>query len=134
MVPDENDSTYFATFMKGWRNWLAKHPDSIPSDVLGYPECGKFMSMTGPPSITKLVLKMMHPDPDKRLSVHDAVSSRFVENIECCSPESYEVTGRVTDTSGKPKPRTKLYKHNHIPPKDHKTPKMFQHTFDLDER
>lgn len=130
MRPDEEECAYYATFMSGWRTWLEEHGDRVTNETTGYPKCGRFMTMAGPPGMKKIMLKLMHPNPDKRLSVHDALNNPYVKNIKCCSPESLERCVFDASTNCKSRPMETLYKHNHIPSK---RPKVRLQTFHMND-
>src|ERR1700759_5710663 len=76
--------------------------------------------------------KMLTPDPNKRITMHDVLNTSLVKGIECCTPESCEgENGPSGDCCGKLFAKTVMRKHNHVPPKEHKTPGFFQHRFDM---
>jgi protein-serine/threonine kinase len=127
----------YAIFKKGWSTWLEKHPDGVVRDEKGgEPNCGKIFDATrlGTPAFKRLILKMLHPNPAMRISVHDALNGPIMRGVDCCAPESYEPTPTIDAGSLTRSKSSKLIiqrKHNHMPPKDHKTPKAFQHRFDM---
>ncbi|KIW04513.1 uncharacterized protein PV09_04268 [Verruconis gallopava] len=132
-VPDRKNPNY-ETFMNGWDKWIAEHPDSTPNEEIGYPKCGKFMAYIGPVSIKKLILKMMHPDPNQRITIQEALNCPVIKSAECCSPESYEDVTYSIDVSKKANVRSsiKQFKHNHLPPRaENKVAKAFSHRFDM---
>jgi hypothetical protein len=92
----------------------------------------------GSPALKRLMLKMLHPIPEKRISIHDVLVGATMRGIECCSAESFEDTCCNIDASksGKckgldGKKAVKRVKHNHIPPREHKTPRLLLHRFDM---
>ncbi|KAF2416908.1 kinase-like protein [Tothia fuscella] len=129
----------FEVFMNGWRSWLKKFPDGIvrESEKGGVPDVGKMFraEYVGSPALNRLIIKMMHPDPNLRLSVHDALHSTTMRPVDCCSPDHSEESDSSPD--GSRLTRTKSAKmvvqkkHNHLPPKGHKTPDAFRHRFDM---
>ncbi|KAF2395590.1 Pkinase-domain-containing protein [Trichodelitschia bisporula] len=134
------DSPFYASFKKGWDTWLAKNPDGIITDQPGgAPMCGPLFNADrlGSPALKRLLLKMMHPDPDRRISVKEILASPYVRGIECCSPESDEEQQCCIDAADKKafstaaRKMTIVKKHNHIPPREHRTPKALQHRFDM---
>jgi len=131
-VPDEKNDNY-RVFMKGWKVWMEKFPKTTPSEETEYPKCGNFMKFIGAPAIKKLVLRMMHPDPDSRITIHDALSSAIIKGAECCSPESFEDMNVTIDASKwcSKKTAVKMFKHSHLPPKDNKVGKVLTHRFDM---
>jgi len=134
---DENNENY-RIFIQGWRKWIEDHPDGIITDEKGgTPFCGKMFKpeFIGSPALKRLILKMLHPDPEKRISVHDALNGPTMRGVDCCSPESYEdVACRIDASKGSKPIAGKLSmqkKHSHIPPREHKTPRALQHRFDM---
>jgi protein-serine/threonine kinase len=113
---------YYARFKKGWDQWLIEHPDGeIVEGPEGHPKCGKLFSLIEPPSIKRLILKMLHPIPAKRITIRDVMRTSCIRNINCCCPESYDEPKVVFDAakanqSVKFAP-TKRFLHHHIPPK-----------------
>jgi protein-serine/threonine kinase len=113
---------YYARFKKGWDQWLIEHPDGeIVDGPEGHPKCGKLFSLIEPPSIKRLILKMLHPIPSKRIMIRDVMRTACIRNINCCCPESYDEPKVVFDAakanqSIKFAP-AKKFLHHHIPPK-----------------
>ena len=83
-----------------------------------------------------ILLRMLHPDPSKRATIHDILGDRWIKTIECCSMETEEEILKLTKTksgrfdAGKcGSANLKVKKqHNHLPPKAHKLP---QYRFDM---
>jgi protein-serine/threonine kinase len=132
LKPEEEGNDNYKKFITGWRNWLVEHPDCTPNEETGYPKCGKFMGFIGPPAIKKLIMRMLHPNPDKRITIQEALHNPVIKGAECCAPESFEDLNYAIDVSKKCKPRVaaKQFKHNHLPPKDHKFSAL-HHRFDM---
>jgi len=113
---------YYARFKKGWDQWLIEHPDGrIVDGPDGHPKCGKLFSLIEPPSIKRLILKMLHPIPARRITIREVMKSSCIRNINCCCPETYDEPKVVFDAA---KPNqgvrfapTKKFLHHHIPPK-----------------
>jgi serine/threonine protein kinase len=135
-------NVYYVKFKKGYEKWMEENPDGIITES-NYPTCGPLFKQPekfGGPAMKRLMLKMMNPNPDKRISIHDVLLSNTVKGIECCTEESYEdgpgflvdaSKGKAMTADGK---KTKMHvkkKHNHVPPRENKTPKVFQHRFDM---
>lgn len=129
------DFPYYARFKKGWDEWLLQNPDGEIT-VENHPKCGKLFSLISPPPIKRLMLKMLHPNPDKRMPIREVLDTPCVKNINCCCPDSYVDPSCCIDAS-KPvgkrlAPPPKKYLHHHIPPKpEHKIGKALQHRFDM---
>ncbi|KAF1969439.1 kinase-like protein [Bimuria novae-zelandiae CBS 107.79] len=128
-----SDFPHYSRFKKGWDEWLPSHPDGEIS-VDDYPKCGKLFSLINPPPIKCLMLKMLHPDPDKRITIREVLDTACVKNINCCCLESYDDPSCCVDASKLSNARStppKKYLHHHIPPKpEHRLGKAFHHRFD----
>ncbi|KAH9875509.1 hypothetical protein J1614_004245 [Plenodomus biglobosus] len=131
---------YYARFKKGWDAFLEHHPDGTIFDGEdGHPRCGKLFSLIEPPAIKRLVLKMLHPLPAKRITIAAVLKSTCIRNIGCCCPETYDDHPKVVfDASKASSVRSsapKKYLHHHIPPKpENRVGKALTHRFDMGER
>lgn len=136
---------YYARFKKGWDAFLDRHPDGDISDgggEDGHPKCGKLFSLIEPPSIKRLILRMLHPIPSKRIMIRDVLKTTCITNIGCCCPESYDddaaaakVAFDASKASSVRNAALKKYLHHHIPPKpENRVGKALTHRFDLGER
>lgn len=136
----DRSNTFYATFAKGWDEFLAKTPDG-PIDETNYPRCGKMMSQLPSFSMKRQILKMLHPDPTKRITIQEALNARFVKAIECCCMDEEELSnclarqGTIDVTAkGSCRSMNKMQvqkKHHHAPPAAEKIPKALQHRFDM---
>lgn len=130
---------YYARFKRGWVQWLEDHPDGRISDgPEGHPKCGKLFSLIEPPSVKRLMLKMLHPQPRRRMTIREVLKAATIKNIECCCPESYEDPKLRFDASKAASVNrmtaAKRYMHHHIPPKpENKMGKALTHRFDMGE-
>ncbi|KAF2184059.1 Pkinase-domain-containing protein [Zopfia rhizophila CBS 207.26] len=130
---------YYARFKKGWDEWLPNHTDGqIFDGPDGHPKCGKLFSLINPPPIKRLLLKMLHPIPEKRITIREVISTTCIKNINCCCPDSFEDPACCIDTSKCISKRTsrmtaqKKFLHHHIPPApEKKIAKALQHRFDM---
>jgi len=85
------DNTNYKKYVNGWNRWLKDRPDGIiepGSD--DYPDCGKLFHLLNSNSLERLVLRMLHPNPEKRITIAEALSSDCVRRMDCCQRESYE--------------------------------------------
>ncbi|CAD0093696.1 unnamed protein product [Aureobasidium vineae] len=99
------DNTNYKKYVNGWNKWLKDHPDGIiePGSE-DYPDCGKLFHLLNSSSLERLVLRMLNPNPEKRISIAEALSSDVVRRMDCCQRVSYEENA-PTDV-----------RHNHTPP------------------
>ena len=123
----------YAIFLEGWQAFLEQFQDS-PIDENTYPQCGAIFNALPSQSQRRCILKMLHPDPNKRCSIQDALNDRWVRGIDCCSPEAIGATlSNGIDVSKmechKVAARMKVQaKHDHLPPPIKRLP---QHRFDM---
>lgn len=110
---------YYARFKQGWDAWLIEHPEGTISPETGLPRCGKLFNAIDTPSIKRLMLKMLHPLPAKRITIREVMKTSCVRNIECCTPETFEDARCCVDVAKQGV--TKKYLHHHIPPKEEKS-------------
>lgn len=127
--PDAN----YAKFLTGWDKFHQTHPDGVISGDEA-PVCGPIFSHLGKTVLKVLLLKMLHPDPVKRISIHEALGDRWVKLIDCCCAEDLS-TEPVIRINAAGKDSCKLAGkmsikkcHHHLPPKESKIP---QHRFDM---
>ncbi|KAJ9220253.1 hypothetical protein DTO027B5_1233 [Paecilomyces variotii] len=111
----------FAKFLRGWDIFIEAKPDGIVTNM-EYPSCGSMFHALHKESLRRLLLQMLHPDPDRRISIHEAVKDRFVKGIDCCCPDFNDfLTVTHVDAAGKNSCRLAgkmvVHKmHNHTPP------------------
>ncbi|SPQ19746.1 a5987881-0c61-42b6-9e55-4cb288372649 [Thermothielavioides terrestris] len=116
----------YASLVRGWEKWRESHPDDSDTPVteMDYPHVFVFDTFVKPPALRRVLLQMLNPDPEKRISIAGVVNNRWVKNIECCQTDSFDepnganmidATKKLCQqrVSGK-----KIYCHNHLPPKD----------------
>ena len=130
----------YAKFHKGFQDWMATHSTGIVSDSESPAKCGKCFSFLDKPVIRTVLLMMLHPDPERRATIHQINRHRWVKNIECCCNEAAssddEGLTRVKPSNfdaskcGKASSMKVKKVHNHLPPKVSKIP---QHRFDMGE-
>ena len=112
----------YAQFKKGWDDWLLSHPDgSIPDpssfNTEDLPRCGPLFQALQKPALKRLLLKMLHPHPEKRISIGDAIKTSFFKHIDCCSEiplHQPENPGALKSLKG---PYVVKRRHQHIPRK-----------------
>lgn len=123
----KSEFDYYDKFKKGWQAWLKDHPTGdLFEGPDGYPKCGKLFNMIEGPAIRHLILRMLHPIPEKRITIRDALDTSLIRNVDCCTPESFEdpkcCSSITTPSSVQGKLSPKKPQHHHIPPKpEHKS-------------
>lgn len=132
----KSEFEYYARFKRGWQDWLRDHPDGdLFEGPDGFPKCGKLFNMIEGPAIRHLILKMLHPIPEKRITIREVLNTSLIRNVDCCSPESFEDPKCCTDGTkpnlaiGRSSPKKPL--HHHIPPKPEQRSRV--HIFEVGE-
>lgn len=128
----------YARFASGWEKFLASSETGIPSEDK-MPSCGPAFKHIGNRNLKLLLLKMLHPDPAKRITIKEVLGDRFMKSVECCAPETkkgeeqIEAVGAGIDAAGKAssKRASKMVVqkiHHHFPPEKKYLP---QYRFDM---
>ncbi|KAI5265625.1 kinase-like protein [Aureobasidium subglaciale] len=104
-VKATSDNTNYKKYLNGWNKWLKTHPDgNIEPGSDDYPDCGKLFHLLNSNSLERLVLRMLHPNPEKRITIAEALASDVVRRMDCCQRVSYEENAPTN------------VKHDHTPP------------------
>ncbi|KAJ4383577.1 hypothetical protein N0V86_001631 [Didymella sp. IMI 355093] len=132
----KSEFEYYATFKRGWQNWLKEHPDGdLFEGPNGYPRCGKLFNMIEGPAIRHLILRMLHPIPEKRITIRDVLNTSLIRNVDCCASESFEdpgcCVGNIRPSSAHGRLSPKKPQHHHIPPKSEHRSRV--HIFEVGE-
>lgn len=120
----ENPPKYpgYAQLQRGWDRWMAKHPDGdMTLTEMDYPHMEAFDLCVEPPALRRVLLQMLHPNPERRITIAEVVKNRWVKGIECCQPESYDDPTTTIDASKKASLKSggsKQFCHNHKPPRE----------------
>lgn len=120
-----NNNTNYNALVKGWEKWGKKQsgPDREITEK-DYPHVNAFDSFVKPPALRRVLLQMLNPEPSKRISIADVANNRWMKNVECCQPESYDDPSLSIDASKKIcliRGQRKIFCHNHLPPREHNT-------------
>ena len=131
---DPSNPTY-STFLSGWQTFITANPSGQLTDDIYPTKCGPAINHLEPRGLKRLILNMLHPDPERRISAQGALHDRFVRNIECCcldvEEEQKKLVGRIVDVGKKESCRMKgpvRKLHHHLPPEKKMLP---QHRFDM---
>lgn len=127
----------YRIFMEGWEAFLDRSPDG-PIDENSYPLCGPIFTQLTSNGQRRCILRMLHPDPNKRCTINDALHDRWVKKVECCSPDldqassdssaSSAIDVAVEGSCALMKKMKIQAKHNHTPPEKNLIP---QHRFSM---
>ncbi|EGS22699.1 uncharacterized protein CTHT_0011720 [Thermochaetoides thermophila DSM 1495] len=125
-VNPENPKDTYSSLVRGWEKWSKSHadtPDMVITEM-DYPHVWVFDEFVKPPALRRVLLQMLNPDPKRRITIANVVNNRWVKNIECCSPETYDEPNAATMIDASKKScqtranGKKIYCHNHLPPKE----------------
>ncbi|KAI1501599.1 kinase-like domain-containing protein [Biscogniauxia marginata] len=95
----------------------ASKPEELTKDA--YPKVMAFEFFVKPVPLRRLLLNMLNPDPQKRITMNEVITNRWMKNVECCQLESYDDPVKYIDVSKKDCMQSsagKIYCHNHLPP------------------
>ena len=108
-----SDVKNFNIYCGTWDDWLERFPDGIIKKGRALPSFvgSRQFQMLDDLGTKTLVMGMLHPDPSKRWSAHDALETVTVTEYPCCQQEGY---------SDDIKTRQRKALHNHNPPKAQK--------------
>ena len=75
----------FKKFKTGWDDWLKEHPDGIvPLKGDDFPSCGPIFTLLHSVTKERLIMRMLHPDPLKRINISEALQTEGIQDWECC--------------------------------------------------
>ncbi|OKL63948.1 hypothetical protein UA08_00676 [Talaromyces atroroseus] len=115
------EDPHYSKFLAGWHKFLLRNPDGVISDEES-PFCGRIFTTFPKKGMNQLILKMLHPDPEVRISIEEALNDRCIKTIDCCSPDIDHETDTDTIFNAVYKDslraaRKKMQKmHRHLPP------------------
>ncbi|KAI3397314.1 hypothetical protein diail_10971 [Diaporthe ilicicola] len=123
---------FYDMLVQSFDKWNAKHPGGNATLTEGdYPRYMPFdKSNNIKPAVRRVLLMMLNPNPEKRATITEIANHRFIKNIQCCQPESYDDPDVVIDATKSASfnlKTTKTFCHNHLPPKwenSHSLPPM----------
>ncbi|KAI5921761.1 kinase-like domain-containing protein [Camillea tinctor] len=117
--PDSSQKNY-NELVSAWEKLEAKKaskPDEVAKDA--YPKVLAFEFFVKPVPLRRLLLNMLNPDPQKRITMNEVITNRWMKSVECCQLESYDDPVKYIDVSKKDCMQSsagKIYCHNHLPP------------------
>lgn len=115
-----NDRMY-AAYKCTFDKWLDANPSGLITTDSTMPSARIFSDMK--PPLKRLLYRMAHPDPEKRITIEEALNDRWMNNVDCCiQDKDYDKAPALVDCSelkgcklaGKMGVK-KL--HQHLPPK-----------------
>lgn len=117
-------SVVYDSLVNGWEKWNANHTDDTTITESDYPHVSFFDTCVNPPALRRILLTMLNPNPQKRISMKEVLKNRWFKNVECCQLDTFAdpTTDEVIDASKKGaygKSAKKVGNHNHLPPVTH---------------
>lgn len=115
------EDPHYSKFLAGWHRFLLRSPDGVITDSES-PSCGRIFTTFPKKGMNQVILKMLHPDPEIRISIEEALNDRCIKTIDCCSPDVNQETGtnpvfNVVNKDSLRAARRKMQKmHRHLPP------------------
>ncbi|KAL6871388.1 kinase-like protein [Trichoderma novae-zelandiae] len=118
----EAGNLHYDKLVAGWKKWNKKHEGEENATITDtdYPYCQALDIGVNPPALRRILLQMLNPDPNSRISIYEVITNRWVKNVECCQLESYDDPKHTIDVTKKDyggKNGSKIFCHNHLPPK-----------------
>lgn len=131
----------YAKYTAAWDKFLQTHPDGEIKDCEYPMNAGPLFSAIDKPALKLLILKMLNPNPEKRVKIQDVVGNRWLKTVDCCVSDEDEMLG-CKSPNGQPtvidaskcssvkKLAVKKVHHHQPPPKQSKI-HLPQHRFDM---
>ncbi|RAH72090.1 putative serine/threonine protein kinase [Aspergillus aculeatinus CBS 121060] len=90
---------HYGRFVKGWRRFWAKTGTTLDAAAGRWPLCGRGFEGEDYPDYAALVLVlgMLHPVPEQRLTMKNILADPWVRGTPCCSPVVPEGSRAVHD-------------------------------------
>ncbi|KAI5795909.1 kinase-like domain-containing protein [Pyronema domesticum] len=79
----ESKSDHFNKYIQCFKKWEELHPNADMKKDNSYPRHPVFSQLK--PSVMKLMYRMMHIDPEKRITIQEAIEDPWVKGIEVCN-------------------------------------------------
>ena len=120
---------HFDSLVNGWEQWNAEHPEGSQTiSDSDYPYAPPF-NRVNPPALRKVLIRMLNPDPAKRLTISEIYNHRWMQKIDCCQPDGYEEKPASIDAV-KTGTGIRIRQHNHLPGKSLDTSFIGNSNFD----
>ncbi|KAF8460309.1 kinase-like domain-containing protein [Kalaharituber pfeilii] len=115
------DDPRYGRFVDAYNVWMKQNNcDVVSEDTYDFPKARSFANLKIP--MQRLMYRMIHPNPDKRITIQQAVNDRWMQSIECCTlDERQDHTPGAIDAADKGACKTAgkcgiKKMHNHLPP------------------
>ncbi|PWW74113.1 Pkinase-domain-containing protein [Tuber magnatum] len=81
------DSPQYVKYVECFNKWLARNLSGEMAKDGDYPKFVPFCQFK--PATKRLLYRMMHLDPSKRITSQEALADRWVQSIECCNVDDH---------------------------------------------
>ncbi|KAI5796342.1 kinase-like domain-containing protein [Peziza echinospora] len=118
------DDPRYTKFVNAYTKWEEAHDGAlVTEETYDFPSVRVFSQLKTP--MQRLMFRMTHPDPDRRITIQQVVKDRWVQSLECCTlDEDQDHNPGMIDASNKSACRTagkcgvkKIHSHLPIPKK-----------------
>lgn len=94
-VPNAQKESRYRQFISGWNTYLRSDPSGhiTRSDPSKLPSFGKIFDLLTGSSVKRVVLGMMHPNPEMRSTIHEVLSDSWLQSIRTCYEVEKELSG-----------------------------------------
>lgn len=121
-IDANNKNSQYNALVRGWEGLDRARAEMPDSHEKSYPQVMAFEAFVKPLTLRKILLNMLHPDPEKRMTISQVANHRFTKSVECCQRESYDGPSVLIDASKADcmkKASNVQFCHNHLPPQNH---------------
>jgi protein-serine/threonine kinase len=121
-VDANSKGSQYNALVRGWEGLDRARAETPDSHEKSYPQVLAFERCVKPLTLRKILLNMLHPDPEKRMTITQVANHRFTKAIECCQRESYDGPSVLIDASKADCMKNVSnvqFCHNHLPPQNH---------------
>lgn len=112
----------YSIYCRTWEEWKEKFPDGeikAGRPLPAFAHTKQFQSFDDMPTKV-MIFGMLHPDPQNRWTIRQALETKTVTEWPCCQQTGY---------SDDIKTRQKKALHNHVPPKESKGPRFLKPSY-----
>ncbi|RPA74585.1 Pkinase-domain-containing protein [Ascobolus immersus RN42] len=115
-----DEDPMFSKYTRAWSKWESNHPGMAISNDCELPSFRLYQLFNT--AVKRLLFKMTHLNPDKRITIHEALNDRYIQGIECCTFDDEYQCKEELDASHTTAVRTAnkmnvKRMHSHLPPK-----------------
>jgi serine/threonine protein kinase len=114
-----SQNVHFKRYVECFKEWQQSNPSGEMTRDGPYPRHPVFFGLK--PAAMKLMYRMLHLDPSKRITIQEALSDRWVHSLESCNVDDASECDKVVDAGckavSKQVAKAGVHRlHNHLPP------------------